>query len=191
MLSQRSRCLLQFLLHNLNAQASSSKPLPIPEVLNKTFLDVDNELSKLANAEKTHSGCTAVVAFLRLEDDDDSRKSSSSDDASAAKVHSKSLENVPSREEQQRVNAGGLDPTPGPGEHEDDADGEGVAGSKREKVRSVLGKLTGKSTTDDKKNSSPESSFVPVVRKIDAKRVLYTANVGDARAVISWVLRQP
>jgi protein phosphatase PTC1 len=187
-LSQRSRCLLQFLLHNLNAQ--SSKPLPIPEVLNKTFLDVDNELSKLANAEKTHSGCTAVVAFLRLEDDDDGRKSSSSDDASAAKVHSKSLENVPSREEQQRVNVGGLDPTPGPGEHEDDAEG-GVAGSKREKVRSVLGKLTGKSTTDDKKNSSTESSFVPVVRKIDAKRVLYTANVGDARAVISWVLRQP
>ncbi|BEJ13699.1 hypothetical protein CspHIS471_0308730 [Cutaneotrichosporon sp. HIS471] len=42
---------------------------PIPELLNKTFLVVDSRLTHLAYRSRTHSGCTAAVAFLRMEHD--------------------------------------------------------------------------------------------------------------------------
>ncbi|KAI0769457.1 protein serine/threonine phosphatase 2C [Trametes elegans] len=47
------------------------KTAPIPDVLNQTFHDVDMDLSKLSEESdgKMHSGCTAVTAFLRLEDE--------------------------------------------------------------------------------------------------------------------------
>ncbi|CUA72939.1 protein phosphatase [Rhizoctonia solani] len=41
---------------------------PIPDILNRTFHSVDRELSEMAAQGATHSGCTAVTAFLRLED---------------------------------------------------------------------------------------------------------------------------
>ncbi|EJU03959.1 protein serine/threonine phosphatase 2C [Dacryopinax primogenitus] len=41
---------------------------PIPDLLNLTFQNVDRELSRIAESGKTHSGCTAVTTFLRLED---------------------------------------------------------------------------------------------------------------------------
>lgn len=42
----------------------------IPDTLNQTFHDVDAHLSKRSEESdgKLHSGCTAVTAFLRLED---------------------------------------------------------------------------------------------------------------------------
>ncbi|KAJ1304285.1 hypothetical protein OPQ81_005445 [Rhizoctonia solani] len=43
---------------------------PIPDILNRTFHSVDRELSEMAAQGATHSGCTAVTAFLRLEDAD-------------------------------------------------------------------------------------------------------------------------
>lgn len=41
---------------------------PVPDILNRTFHAVDRELSEMAAQGATHSGCTAVTAFLRLED---------------------------------------------------------------------------------------------------------------------------
>ncbi|KAG8744490.1 Protein phosphatase 2C 1 [Ceratobasidium sp. 414] len=43
---------------------------PVPDTLNRTFHAVDKELSEMAAQGTTHSGCTAVTAFLRLEDSD-------------------------------------------------------------------------------------------------------------------------
>lgn len=47
------------------------KSAPVPDVLNETFHDVDMSLSRLSEESdgKMHSGCTAVTAFLRLEDE--------------------------------------------------------------------------------------------------------------------------
>ena len=43
--------------------------LPIPDILNQTFHSVDMSLFEMVNKDdKKHSGCTAVVAFLRVED---------------------------------------------------------------------------------------------------------------------------
>ncbi|KAB5591077.1 Protein phosphatase [Ceratobasidium theobromae] len=43
---------------------------PVPDIFNRTFHAVDKELSHMAAQGTTHSGCTAVTAFLRLEDAD-------------------------------------------------------------------------------------------------------------------------
>ncbi|KAL7420358.1 mgpp2cl-1, protein phosphatase 2C-like protein 1 [Cryptotrichosporon argae] len=43
----------------------------VPDLLNMTFHKVDARLSQLAERGQTHSGCTAVTAFLRLEHEDD------------------------------------------------------------------------------------------------------------------------
>ncbi|KAI8321412.1 protein phosphatase 2C, partial [Martensiomyces pterosporus] len=44
---------------------NDSPDLAVPELLNKVFLEVDR---RLAEEVKTHSGCTAVVAFLEVKD---------------------------------------------------------------------------------------------------------------------------
>ncbi|CAG7850832.1 Protein phosphatase 2C homolog 1 Short=PP2C-1 [Serendipita indica DSM 11827] len=54
-----------YLLKNLELHPNSK----IPSVLNKTFHAVDSQLSQMAAENKTHSGCTAVAAFLRIEDE--------------------------------------------------------------------------------------------------------------------------
>lgn len=65
--------LLQQIHANVNAspKANDATPAPvkIPYVLNKTFHAVDETLSQMAAENKTHSGCTAVAAFLRIEDE--------------------------------------------------------------------------------------------------------------------------
>ena len=53
----------------MNQLKEGEKDHPIPDLLNATFHVVDSELSKLAAEDGTHSGCTAVTAFLRLEDE--------------------------------------------------------------------------------------------------------------------------
>lgn len=55
----------EYLLKNLELHPNSK----IPSVLNKTFHAVDSQLSQMAAENKTHSGCTAVAAFLRIEDE--------------------------------------------------------------------------------------------------------------------------
>ncbi|KAK4050017.1 mgpp2cl-1, protein phosphatase 2C-like protein 1 [Microbotryomycetes sp. JL221] len=47
----------------------TSPATPVPDLLNSTFHIVDTKLSELASQQGTHSGCTAVVVFLRLEDE--------------------------------------------------------------------------------------------------------------------------
>ncbi|KAG8820656.1 Protein phosphatase 2C 1 [Serendipita sp. 401] len=54
-----------YLLQNLHSNPNST----VPSILNKTFHAVDGQLSQMAAEQKTHSGCTAVCAFLRIEDE--------------------------------------------------------------------------------------------------------------------------
>ncbi|KAH8926463.1 protein serine/threonine phosphatase 2C [Atractiella rhizophila] len=109
----------EYLLKELRKDPKS----PIPDLLNTTFHVVDAELSRQAHEDNTHSGCTAVTAFLRLED-----------------------------KEGRPV-----------------GDGGGVS-------EQVLDSSAGE---EQKKRKSTEAAELPA-----AKRTLYTANVGDARAVL-------
>ncbi|GAA6064489.1 hypothetical protein JCM10212_002609 [Sporobolomyces blumeae] len=60
-------CGQHFHKHLLNSLTTHPSE-PIPSLLNETFQTVDSHLSDLAQTKNLHSGCTAVVCFLRLED---------------------------------------------------------------------------------------------------------------------------
>lgn len=62
-------CGHHFHTHLLEHLRSAPSSTPVPDLLNATFLSVDAKLSELAVKGGTHSGCTAVTCFLRLEDD--------------------------------------------------------------------------------------------------------------------------
>jgi protein phosphatase PTC1 len=159
---------LFFLQHLLKHLESAPKDKPVPDILNETFLSVDKELSSLAEVEKTHSGCTAAVAFLRIEEGSDAHPPTSSAEEVVA-------------------------------DEDDEMDGQ-EKGGKMSKVKDVLGKITGSSSSSSSSTdptlqktgsgllnafrSSSGSDGKPVTRPSTAKRVLYTANAGDARAVI-------
>ncbi|GAA5993143.1 hypothetical protein JCM10908_001308 [Rhodotorula pacifica] len=63
-------CGHNFHLHLLDHLRKAPSSTPVPDLLNSTFLVVDTKLSELAIKGGTHSGCTAVTCFLRLEDEE-------------------------------------------------------------------------------------------------------------------------
>ena len=146
-----------------------SPTTPIPDVLNATFHSVDKKLSELAVTGGTHSGCTAVTAFLRLEDEDGSPVGNGGGVGSGVAVSSAPLA--------QEVTASD-EGTP--------AEGEGKAGGIGNKLK---GLLSGRSIGTPDKAEPPSDPVVHVSGPADvkkaARRTLYTANAGDARAVLS------
>ncbi|KAK4701318.1 protein phosphatase PTC1, partial [Phenoliferia sp. Uapishka_3] len=148
-----------------------SPSTPIPDVLNDTFHAVDAKLSQLAIAGGTHSGCTAVTAFLRLEDEDGKPVGTGGGVGSGVAITS----GTPP-----------LEIAAVEGEEK-----EGKEGSARARFgEKVKGLFNGRSSPT---SSEPEKVEVtaPVVSvngpaevKKAAKRTLYTANAGDARAVL-------
>ncbi|KAF8483179.1 phosphatase 2C-like domain-containing protein [Gautieria morchelliformis] len=164
--------------HEYLLNALRGPPSTIPDVLNQTFHSVDSYLSQLAADGQTHSGCTAVTAFLRIED--------------AQGGQDFFPEVVDSPVHSQDVSANG---SPG------DSDGESPTSSRsgRQKksgsrIRSVVQQLSepfrsaSPSSRSSLRNSTsfpPEVLEIPGSQQSQLRRVLYTANVGDARAVLS------
>ncbi|EJD51682.1 protein serine/threonine phosphatase 2C [Auricularia subglabra TFB-10046 SS5] len=122
-----------YFLETLAAHRST----PIPDVLNKTFHTVDGHLSKIAQEGNTHSGCTAVTAFLRLED------------AQGAQSF------LPSE-------GGPAEPS---------------ATTSSSPVRHLVSSIRHSKTASTDRAVSPPPGG-------ELRRVLYTANAGDARAVL-------
>lgn len=154
----------QCLLNALQKDKSAS----IPDILNQTFHDVDMNLSRLSEESegKMHSGCTAVTAFLRLEDDaggqsflppdyeyfnpamsSDANSESNGDDDSKSKGTSKLLHAIKS------LGGASSHSTPPPGH------------------------------TDPSNSQSPVPNKA-IVPPNNVRRVLYCANAGDARGVL-------
>jgi protein phosphatase PTC1 len=127
----------------------------IPEVMNKTFLCVDTHLSSLSSERGSSSGCTAVTAFLRVEDAQGGQSflpHGHHDVSSSDKGHSSfktSIKNLASSVQRPR--------SASPAQFE----------------------------SNTPRSSSPTSHH-PVFEtsNLGLKRVLYTANAGDARAVL-------
>lgn len=107
-------------------------------MLNKTFHIVDAHLSKIGQEGNTHSGCTAVTAFLRLEDAQGGQ-SFLPDDAAppSASASESGVKNL---------------------------------------INSLSPKRKSVATAAERAISPPPST--------ELRRVLYTANAGDARAVL-------
>ena len=158
----------QYLLDALSGPTTT-----IPDVLNQTFHSVDSYLSRLAADGQTHSGCTAVTAFLRIED------------MQGGQTFSPEI--VDSPIQSQEVSANG---SPG------DSDMESSTSSRRDKntqsgsrIRNVVRQLSEPfRPVSPRRNSAsfpPEVIEIPSSQQAQLRRVLYTANVGDARAVLS------
>ncbi|BGP45663.1 hypothetical protein JCM10450v2_001493 [Rhodotorula kratochvilovae] len=204
----------EHLLDNLRKSPS----IAIPDLLNATFHTVDTKLSELAAQGGTHSGCTAVTCFLRLEDDD-GRPAGDASGVSGDVVEVKEGEDVVADREGalRAAQAGGtpqINDQTVQGLAELRRDGEpsisgagassgGGGGRTATEVKSrIKSLLTGKSdefraspggepspTSSNASGSTVKTPTVeiagPAVTKKAAKRTLYTANVGDARAVLS------
>jgi protein phosphatase PTC1 len=169
------------MLSTLQANPEAS----VPEVYNQTFHKVDTSISKISEDSqgKIHSGCTAVTAFLRIED------------ADGRQSFLKALPNSP--------------PTPTSGkdaqvaESEDStsasASGEGSDGQSKTSSPSRLKKASKRFSQSSRSLSStprsPSSSASSSEKAASAipqqppdgpplRRVLYVANAGDARGVL-------
>ncbi|KAG0142726.1 hypothetical protein CROQUDRAFT_673364 [Cronartium quercuum f. sp. fusiforme G11] len=146
----------EYLLQQL---IEAQRTTPVPDLLNSTFHIVDTKLSQLAAEDGTHSGCTAVTAFLRLE-----TNAGEPFGPIGAGVGDKS---------KSRVESGS--PQLNGGEHETTAMTEALDGTQR--------------AAEERQKILKDSEPVPDLLKLTGpskslKRTLYTANVGDARAVL-------
>ncbi|KAI1212337.1 PP2C-domain-containing protein [Annulohypoxylon truncatum] len=113
--------------------------VPIPELLDQTFTNVDAQLEKLP---LKNSGCTAAIAVLRWEDRVPSSSSATGSQAiaPAAAAASKAAEASKAKD--------------------------------------------GKPESDGPSNAIPESAHARLKSAAVRQRVLYTANVGDARIIL-------
>lgn len=167
----------EFLLSSLHESPSA----PVPDLMNETFHKVDESLSRMCEESegKMHSGCTAVVAFLRMEDAD-GRQSFITQKPSTPPV----IDSPPDADDQ------GSPPRSGAESDDSKRTKHGKPSSSR--IKAALKSLTGGGSNSDPstpRSSSPSrngeaSGTTITIPPSNARRVLYTANAGDARAVL-------
>ncbi|WWC90182.1 uncharacterized protein L201_005115 [Kwoniella dendrophila CBS 6074] len=178
---------------------------PIPDLMNKTFHVVDTRLSHLASTGKTSSGCTAVTAFLRLERDDSSKSGYINEGLQArGLMHGKGEDELEAQTSLQdgsrRSSMGGGTSgiMGGAGAARSSSSGSMARKMSSRRIKDFVKSLTGSgSNNKDDDNALAEDDEEGIkaedgskVEAIDpssnssVRRVLYTANVGDARAVI-------
>ncbi|CAD6586254.1 MAG: Protein phosphatase 2C 1 [Cyphobasidiales sp. Tagirdzhanova-0007] len=178
-------CGVNFHTYLLEQLRQSQASQPIPDLLNATFHVVDGELSKLAAQGGTHSGCTAVTAFLRLEDAHGNAVELDHSGAAnqtgttearggAAAAPSSTLADNPVEEDE--------------GEEEQKRKfGDGLH---RDRIKNFFGGKEGETTAESTPFAGSSTQQAQVAHRDPgrpvnlAKRTLYTANVGDARAVL-------
>ncbi|KAJ4483428.1 phosphatase 2C-like domain-containing protein [Lentinula aciculospora] len=177
----------EYLLDSLR----SASEMTVPDLLNKTFHEVDGSLSQLCEESdgKIHSGCTAVTAFLRIEDADGHQ--SFLDLASSQSPYPDSPVSTKSREGDELAS-----PHESSGES---ASGDEVTKPKKKSMSNPIkkallslggGSISGaisprrksQSTTLSRKDSK-ETKTVRIPPE-NSRRVLYCANAGDARGVL-------
>jgi protein phosphatase PTC1 len=178
---------LQHLLEAIHASSNSR----ITDVLNQAFHTVDEHLSRMCEASdgKIHSGCTAVTAFLRLEDQSGQQSFISPPSSPADSLPSG--RNLDSSSEAQVISS----PVPSP-KSKSSKTVKNKISSSSSRIRKAL-RLGGSSnkpaSSSISGSSSPTASQISVGEEIqipitippsDSRRVLYSANAGDARGVL-------
>ncbi|KAN0060885.1 mgpp2cl-1, protein phosphatase 2C-like protein 1 [Thecaphora frezii] len=186
----------EYLLDTLRNQPHQ----PVPDLLNLTFHAVDRQLSQKAKEEGTASGCTAVTALLRLEDDEGRPlvAPQTGGIVTAATASAKQPEAAVSGAASTSTAAAAATAVEDGSKNKEAASSGGGSGggllsglAKRIKGN-VGGQANGDGDGDgdgNKANGNAQSNGVVDdglvrVNNTKARRVLYTANVGDARAVL-------
>ncbi|EPQ57027.1 protein phosphatase 2C [Gloeophyllum trabeum ATCC 11539] len=150
----------EYLLDTLRASPNA----PIPDVLNEAFHTVDANLSKMSEESdgKMHSGCTAVTAFLRIEDENGKQSFFEQDP----------LTRVESPTDAAEVDSGG----------------EGHSGRTEKRKangsRSSHSRSPPRSSEESTRSSTEQHASSVQTPPATARRVLYCANAGDARGVL-------
>ncbi|GAA5989994.1 hypothetical protein JCM11641_000578, partial [Rhodosporidiobolus odoratus] len=199
-------CGLHFHEHLLTNLAKTPDT-PIPHLLNATFHSVDTAISELSASENSHSGCTAVTCLLRLEDEEGNPVGGGSGVGSGVTTAKGELDGKVG-DAIEAAKAAGIDPSEGkPGSNAANGVNSAVGatgglalggpsaaeahpsngsnGGIKDKLKSMIGgKLSG-STTPASGGASPGQVEGPAQQIKAAKRTLYTANAGDARAVLA------
>jgi protein phosphatase PTC1 len=178
----------EYLLECLRTSPDKS----IPDMLNQTFHNVDSRLSRMCKESdgKLHSGCTAVTAFLRIEDTDGQQSFLRA---------LPDLDTAYSPDDADSLTGSGSESP------KRSASGEEIANSKKTSSRSKIynggsrikralknlsgsthsGTTTPRSTSPGLDSGSSHANGVAIVTAPpDSRRVLYTANAGDARGVL-------
>lgn len=167
----------------------------IPDILNETFHSVDRRISRLCEESdgKIHSGCTAVTAFLRIEDADGRQSFLTSP------IATEPLAATPGPEDTKSSRSGSESPVSDSGE---EASGSDKTSKKNKKVKGVsptsriaraLKHLSGGGGSPPPSPGTPTPFPAPVNHTNtptvtspppSLRRVLYSANAGDARGVL-------
>lgn len=155
--------------------------MSVPDILNKTFHQVDASLSQMCEESdgKIHSGCTAVTAFLRIEDADGQQSFYERSEPHSPDSHQEELASL---QESSSESVSG------------DENGKPKKKKSPNPIRKALLSLSGGSISgaiSPKKSPSPVISRKPskdlkpvCVPPETSRRVLYCANAGDARGVL-------
>ncbi|TFK20957.1 protein phosphatase 2C [Coprinopsis marcescibilis] len=182
----------EYLLEAIHAASPSAQ---IPDILNKTFQAVDDSLSRMCEESdgKIHSGCTAVTAFLRIEDEDGKQ-------SFILPVESPLSESPVNPESD---DSSGLNPGSGAESASvQDSGDEGKLAAKikksksplssgRSRIRKAFKKIGSSSRAATPRSASPVDApeptgegFTITIPPDAQRRVLYSANAGDARGVL-------
>ena len=168
---------IQYLLSSLHESPAKT----VPDVFNETFHKVDQSLSKMCEESegKIHSGCTAVTAFLRIED------------ADGCQSFLDALPATPPTD--LPTDADEFGSAQSSGAESDESKMKQRKSGGRNRIRAALKSLTGgggsSSTPGTPRSSSPlrfdgATGARITVPPVTSRRMLYTANAGDARAVL-------
>ncbi|EIW83047.1 protein serine threonine phosphatase 2C [Coniophora puteana RWD-64-598 SS2] len=170
----------EHLLDTLNAHPDAA----IPDVLNETFHSVDKSISQMCQESdgKIHSGCTAVTAFLRIEDTNG--KQPFLTDPGTPK------ESGPFLQDDDATHDQGNGSDSGSGDSGEDGRMKKNA-TNASRISRALRSLGGGSSSltssmDDNPKGASKSNVDSgvVLPPPSLRRVLYSANCGDARAVL-------
>ena len=159
----------------------------VPDLFNSTYHKVDEKLSELADTQGSSSGCTAVTVFLRLEDEAGKpvahAESGGIDKNSRLDVKTGG---AASKEEGQVTKETGGSATDGEGPEKSHSGG--VLSSIARRMRHSSNSSNQNEGTSEKPKEQAEAEMgedgLMQVQGKEVRRVLYTANVGDARAVL-------
>lgn len=165
------------MLSTLQANPDAS----VPDVYNQTFHKVDTSLSKISEDSRgrIHSGCTAVTAFLRIED------------AEGRQSFLKSLHDSPSNTTSIKELVDKTSGNGGPSDHQSQT-------SSQSRLKTALQRFSQSSLSSTLRLLSPPSTSSPEAASQNSvttaaqrppagsplRRVLYVANAGDARGVL-------
>lgn len=172
----------------LLAAIHASPTTPIPDILNQTFHDVDESLSRLCEESdgKIHSGCTAVTAFLRVEDLEGHQPflpASPSPPSMADSSNGSSAESIGTASNDLQKTSKKVKEAKHPRASRIQKALRSLAGG-GSSFNKAFGSITPRSTSPVASHNTTAEGITMIVPPADARRVLYSANAGDARGVL-------